>query len=87
LASDGIFAVSAYCPITNLDHTDAAYEWLFNGVNDYKKMVFGKREDGGMDRKKLKGKLTSDQINVSDRLKKLFPEYINSLTPKKEDDS
>ena len=50
-------------------------------------MVFGKREDGGMDRKELEGKLSSDQINVSDRLKKLFPEYINSLALKKEDDS
>ena len=34
-ANDTIFAVSAYCPITNLEHADAAYEWQFNGVNDY----------------------------------------------------
>jgi hypothetical protein len=26
-ATDDIFAVSAYCPITNLDHADIAYEW------------------------------------------------------------
>ncbi len=26
------FAVSCYCPITDLDHADAAYEWLFHGV-------------------------------------------------------
>jgi len=36
-ANDTIFAVSAYCPITNLEHADAAYEWQFNGVNDYQK--------------------------------------------------
>ena len=23
-----------YCPITNLDHADMAYEWMFNGVNE-----------------------------------------------------
>jgi hypothetical protein len=34
-ARDDIFATSAYCPITNLEHADAAYEWQFNGVNEY----------------------------------------------------
>ena len=33
--SDDIFAASVYCPITNLDHADMAYEWTFNGVNKY----------------------------------------------------
>lgn len=28
-ASDDIFASSCYCPITNLDHADMAYEWEF----------------------------------------------------------
>jgi hypothetical protein len=32
---DDIFAVSAYCPITNLENADMAYEWLFYAVNDY----------------------------------------------------
>lgn len=32
---DDIFASSVYCPITNLDHADMAYEWMFNGVNNY----------------------------------------------------
>lgn len=30
---DDIFASSDYCPITNLEHADMAYEWMFNGVN------------------------------------------------------
>ena len=33
-ATDDIFAVSAYCPITDLDHADMAYEWQFNGISD-----------------------------------------------------
>ena len=41
-ASDDIFAVSAYCPITNLEHADMAYEWQFNGVNDYQKNRYAK---------------------------------------------
>ena len=32
---DNIFASSDYCPITNLEHADMAYEWMFNGVNSY----------------------------------------------------
>lgn len=46
-ARDDIYAVSAYCPITNLDHADAAYEWLFNGVNTYERMM-GKMGAGGL---------------------------------------
>lgn len=34
-ARTDIFAVSAYCPITDLDHADMAYEWSYNGVNEY----------------------------------------------------
>jgi len=63
---DDIFAVSSYCPITNLDHADIAYEWLFNGVNTF---VWGSRN----------GPLTDEQIKVSNELKALFPEYLNSL--------
>ena len=32
---DDIFASMAYCPITNLEHADMAYEWVFSGVNEY----------------------------------------------------
>lgn len=32
---DDIYAASCYCPITNLEHADMAYEWIFAGVNDY----------------------------------------------------
>ncbi|MFJ7738735.1 subtype B tannase [Lysinibacillus sp. NPDC097287] len=62
---DDIFAVSSYCPITNLDNADIAYEWLFNGVNSYKW-----RENGT---------LTEDQIKISQELKTMFPSYLNSL--------
>jgi dienelactone hydrolase len=32
---DDIFASMDYCPITNLNHADMAYEWVFSGVNDF----------------------------------------------------
>ena len=31
--SDNIYTAVAFCPITNLDHADSAYEWQFNGIN------------------------------------------------------
>lgn len=34
--TDNVWATSAYCPITNLENADAAYEWLLAGVNTAK---------------------------------------------------
>lgn len=69
---DDIFAVSAYCPITNLENANMAYEWLFNGLNNYSFM-------------EEKGTLTEYQISLSERLKEMFPDYLNSLELKRED--
>ncbi len=77
-ASDDIFAVSAYCPITDLEHADMAYEWQFNGVNDYQKMDISML-DFKVERKLVKGTLTAEQIQLSNQLKPLFPDYINQL--------
>jgi hypothetical protein len=62
---DDIFATNAYCPITNLDNSDSAYEWLFFGLNDYTFL-------GG-------GTMTGDQLIVSEELKDMFPAYVNGL--------
>ena len=75
-ATDDIFAVSAYCPITNLDHADMAYEWQFFGINTYKK--------GGpmQNNSQTASELSKEQIAVSTQLKELFPAYINNLNLK-----
>lgn len=80
-ASDAIFAVSAYCPITNLEHADAAYEWQFNGVNDYEKIQINQL-DHNVKRKLIQGTLTADEQAVSAALKARFPAYLNSLNLK-----
>lgn len=38
---DDIFAAMAYCPITNLENADMAYEWMFNGENTYYARAMG----------------------------------------------
>jgi hypothetical protein len=69
---DDIFAASCYCPITNLEHADAAYEWLFTGIAAYEG-----RGDSGT--------LSAEQVQLSNELKSLFPPYLNSLGLKTDD--
>lgn len=76
--SDRIFAVSAYCPITNLDHADMAYEWQLNGIHDYKKINISML-DYKVERKETAGVLSQEQIRVSNDLKAQFPNYVNQL--------
>lgn len=76
---DDIFAVSAYCPITNLEHADMAYEWQFYGVNNYRKIDISML-DYHVQRKETTGTLTSQQQHISKELKDLFPEYLNQLS-------
>ena len=46
-ASDKIYAASLYCPITNLKHADAAYEWIFGAQSEYEKMDFSGLDAAG----------------------------------------
>ena len=70
--------MSAYCPISILDHADAAYEWQFHGVNDYQKMNITML-DYNVERKLVKGTLTEAEKQLSGSLKPQFAPYLNSL--------
>ncbi|MDE5932145.1 MAG: alpha/beta hydrolase [Lachnospiraceae bacterium] len=75
---DDIFAASCYCPIHNLEHADAAYEWLFNGCHEFHGWA-PHTENGKLSKTDTVGKLTDKQIALSAELKKMFPGYVNSL--------
>lgn len=75
---DTVFAVSAYCPITNLDKADMAYEWQFNGINTYQKMHISML-DYAVKRERIWASLSDDQKRWSQELKVLFPSYVNGL--------
>lgn len=77
-ASDAVFAVSSYCPITLLDVADSAYEWQFNGVNDYDKIQVSQL-DYARKRETVHGVLSAAEMAVSDRLRQDFPGYVNGL--------
>ena len=78
-ASDAVLVVSAYCPITNLENADMAYEWLFNGINEYKSLKITQSTDFKVERTYVTGSMTEDQIKASNELKAMFPKYLNSL--------
>lgn len=80
---DHIFAVSAYCPITDLDHADCAYEWQFNGINTYEAQMMD-MISGITPNKTTSDQLSEKQIEVSNQLKVQFPIYLNSLNIKDE---
>ena len=78
---DHIYAVSAYCPITDLDHADCAYEWQFNGVDTFNAAMM-QMLDGNNAPASMTNQLTLSQRQTSDQLKAMFPIYLNSLNLK-----
>ncbi len=66
--SDRIFAASCYCPITNLENADSAYEWQYGHLSERYWW------DGHV-------KCSGEQMEYSAGLKKSFEEYVNSLMP------
>lgn len=80
---DDIFAANCYCPIHNLEHADAAYEWLFAGHHKFYRTKHKRTEDGII-RVPYNGTMTEEQIRMSEQLKTLFPAYVNSLGLKDE---
>lgn len=83
-ASDAVFAASCYCPITNLDHADMAYEWEFAGVYDYHRKHMRKDEGGRPSFEAVDGELSELQRRTSRELAANFPAYVNSLELKDE---
>ncbi|WP_099467184.1 subtype B tannase [Konateibacter massiliensis] len=78
---DDVFASSCYCPITNLDHADMAYEWEFCGLNNYHRIKFGPPAKGEVrpTMTPVDGEMTSLQQELSKEAKALFPAYLNGL--------
>jgi hypothetical protein len=76
--SDAIFAASCYCPIHNLENADGAYEWEFNGINNWERKNIVKMGNP-LEFTKIQGHLTDEEINNSAVLKQQFINYLNKL--------
>ncbi|BEU98704.1 alpha/beta hydrolase (plasmid) [Acidovorax sp. DW039] len=77
-ASDDIFAVSAFCPITNLAHADDAYEWQFEGQREFRNIAISML-DFRVQRKEVIGQLNEDQVALSAEMRRAFVAYVNTL--------
>ena len=82
---DDIFASSDYCPITNLENADAAYEWIFFGENKYyparwQLMANATADDANNPTADTTARnMTRAEIKISKKLRDAFPAYVNSL--------
>lgn len=85
-STDEIFAASCYCPITNLDHADMAYEWQFNSIPRYSRQKMIMSDGGRPSFSAEDGDLTKAQLLLSQQLKAQFPIYLNSLHLKDSND-
>ena len=78
-ATDDVYAVSSYCPITNLDNADKAYEWEFYWVDSFRK-INANQLDYNLDRA-VTGvdSISNDDAEISKLLKDSFPFYVSTL--------
>ena len=78
-ATDDVYAVSSYCPITNLDNADKAYEWEFYWVDSFRK-INANQLDYNLDRA-VTGveSISKDEAEISKLLKDSFPFYVSTL--------
>ena len=91
---DDIFAAMAYCPVTNLENADMAYEWMFNSADEYYSRGFAGRaaDDDASSSDTVQNRPVSapaeaktgtpvspEQKAVSAELKANFAEYLNGL--------
>lgn len=66
--SDDVYAAQAYCPITDLDHADQAYEWMYQNLQTYNNRRSGEN-----------GESTDFEKAVSKQMASGYVDYINSL--------
>lgn len=74
--SDQIFGAQCYCPISDLDHADFAYEWMFEGQTHYTGMPFVGFGEGN---------LSPFAQSLSRKMGEKYVEYFNSLELKNPD--
>lgn len=67
-AADNVYASQCYCPITDLDHADMAYEWMFANDITYENP-----------RGNTNGELTDFEQALSKELSSLYISYINDM--------
>ncbi len=66
--TDDVYAAQVYCPITDLDHADLAYEWMYEDIQDYSNDMTGET-----------GTSTDFEQALSKEMASAYAAYINGL--------
>ena len=74
---DDVFASFSFCPITDIENSDTAYEWLYTGVGATPGIMEGAS--------RAWDEFPEEQRLLSSELAALYPEYIDSLNMVRED--
>ena len=67
-STDDVYAAQVYCPITDLDHADLAYEWMYADLPDYSNDMIGEN-----------GTATEFKQALSKEMSSAYAAYINGL--------
>lgn len=67
-STDNVYAAQVYCPITDLDHADLAYEWMYADLPDYSNDMIGEN-----------GTATEFKQALSKEMSSAYAAYINGL--------
>ncbi len=78
--SDRIFAASCYCPITNLENSDTAYEWQYGHLSEQHDHRW-ERDGDNWKVTHVVNRISEERMALSARLAKAFPDYLNHTAP------
>lgn len=78
--SDRIYAASCYCPITNLEHADASYEWQYGHLTE-QHMEHWEWERDHWTVTPAVYAIPEERMALSAHLRASFPEYLNRIAP------
>ena len=67
-STDDVYAAQVYCPITDLDHADLAYEWMYEDIQDFSNDMTGET-----------GTSTDFEQALSKEMASAYAAYINGL--------
>lgn len=67
-STDNVYAAQVYCLITDLDHADLAYEWMYADLPDYSNDMIGEN-----------GTATEFEQALSKEMSSAYAAYINGL--------
>ena len=78
--TDDVYAAQAYCPITDLDHADQAYEWMYQNLQTYNNSRSNASGESSDFEKAVSAEMAAGYVDYINSLKLVNPENGEPLT-------